>query len=56
MSELNIAIIVIGCIGVLLTIARRIRNDDPNAGYGVAGWTMIIILILLFFGSKGEIK
>ena len=49
MSEKLLGIIIIGVIGSLLTLARRYKNSDGDAGYGVAGWTIIIILIWIFY-------
>jgi len=40
-----IAAILIG--GVALTIARRWNNKDPSAGAGVAGWTIVALLLYL---------
>lgn len=37
------ATMVIGVIGVLLTIARRYKNNDKSAGLGVAGWIVFIL-------------
>ena len=35
--------------GTLLTLARRTNNHDPDAGYGVAGWTIFLIFIYLLY-------
>ena len=40
-----LTIAILGLIGIGLTAARRIRNEDAHAGYGVAGWTFFIILL-----------
>jgi len=32
--------------GALLTLARRWKNEDTTAGYGIVGWTMFIILLI----------
>ena len=33
--------------GALLTFARRYKNQDSNAGYGVAGWAVVVTIVLL---------
>lgn len=37
-------VLAVGLIGVALTLARRWKNKSPEAGLGVAGWTVFIIL------------
>jgi hypothetical protein len=32
--------------GTILTFSRRYNNDDPNAGLGVAGWTIFLIFCI----------
>lgn len=32
--------------GSLLTLARRWNNPDDSAGYGIAGWTMFMCVIV----------
>lgn len=47
MSEKLIATIVIGVAGIGMTFARRYNNtDDRNAGLGVAGWTVFLLLVM----------
>ena len=46
MSEKLIATVVIGIIGTFLTLARRWKNPDKNAGVGVAGWIVFILLCM----------
>ena len=46
MSEKLIATAIIMVCATLLTLARRWNNDDNDAGIGVAGWSMFIILIM----------
>ena len=46
MSEKFYLTIIIGLIGVALTVARRWKNKDGGAGLGVAGWTIFIIFML----------
>ena len=47
MTERLWGVVVIGCVGALITLARRFKNKDSQAGYGVAGWTIIIIILWL---------
>jgi predicted tellurium resistance membrane protein TerC len=30
----------------LMILARRYNNSDSNAGYGIAGWTIFIIICM----------
>lgn len=46
MTEKIAGTIAIGAIGTALTLARRYKNSRSDAGYGIAGWTMFLILIL----------
>ena len=47
MSEKLIATIIIGITGALITFARRYNNPhDSTAGLGVAGWTIVIFLLM----------
>lgn len=39
-------IVAVGLIGIVLTLARRWKNKSPEAGIGVAGWTMFVILLI----------
>ncbi len=50
MSEKLIVTIILGSIGILLTLARRWKNPDGDAGIGVAGWTIFIILCMWYEG------
>jgi len=36
--------LVVGIAGALLVAARRYKNKDKEAGYTIAGWSMVIIL------------
>jgi len=47
MTERLLGVIIIGLVGVLLTFARRFKNEDSDAGYGVAAWTIILIILWL---------
>jgi len=38
---------LIGPIGIGLTLARRWKNDSPDAGLGVAGGTIFILFCWL---------
>ena len=49
-KEKIIATLVIGIIGIFLTLVRRWKNPDKDAGIGVAGWTVFIILCLWYEG------
>jgi hypothetical protein len=49
MSEYEMRLLasgVLGAIGAALTVARRYRNEDTDAGRGTAGWTIFIIFLL----------
>jgi len=47
-EQLTLLVLAIGISGGLLTFGRRIQNpDDVDAGMGVAGWTIFIILLLI---------
>lgn len=46
MTERLIAIMVVGIIGITLTAVRRWKNENPKAGMGVAGWTMVAIVLI----------
>ena len=37
-------IIMIGAAAMIA--ARRFHNHDSHAGYGIAGWTMVIVFIM----------
>jgi len=47
-----IALALISLTGSILTVARRYGNSDldPYAGSGIAGWTIVLFVLLLFFG------
>jgi len=49
MTEKVYGSIMLVCCGTALTVARRWKNSDPNAGYGVAGWTMFGLLMIWIF-------
>jgi hypothetical protein len=40
-------VLVIGLVSTGLIIARRWKNEDARAGYGIAGWTIFIIFTIL---------
>ena len=46
MTEKMLATIVIFIGGILLTLARRYKNENSNAGLGIAGWTIFTIFSL----------
>jgi len=46
MSEKFYLTIVIGIIGIGLTIARRWKNKDEDAGLGAAGFTILILFLM----------
>ena len=41
---------LIGIVEGTLTFARRYKNSNGNAGYGVAGWSVLFLLLWLFAG------
>ena len=45
-----IVFVLIGVVGSVLTFARRYRNSDRHAGYGVAGWTVALLVLWLLAG------
>lgn len=47
MDPLTQRILAVGLVGILLTLARRWKNDDERAGLGVAGWTVAVIVFLI---------
>lgn len=44
MPEIALTILAIGIGGGALTLARRFRNSESNAGEGIAGWSMFLII------------
>jgi len=46
MTEKVLGTIALFIGGTLLTIARRWKNKDKDAGLGIAGWTMFIIICI----------
>ena len=42
----TLAILFVLLGGAALTLARRHKNQDPEAGFGTAGWTVIIALLV----------
>ena len=46
MTEKIIATAVIGIVSTLMIFVRRYKNDDKNAGYGIAGWTIFIMVMM----------
>ncbi len=47
MEEKMLGTIVVGLVGTLLTFARRYNNkEDSAAGLGIAGWTMLILVLM----------
>lgn len=44
MTEKQITLIIVGTVGCLLTIARRLYNkEDPDAGCGIAAGTLLLL-------------
>lgn len=41
MPDWILAKFIIGIMGTALTLARRYNNKDPEAGMGIAGWTIV---------------
>ena len=46
MEEKILGTVVVGLVGTLLTVSRRYGNEDTNAGLGIAGWTMFVIVVI----------
>lgn len=46
MTEKLWATLIIMIGATLMIIARRYKNNNLDAGYGIAGWTMFIILCI----------
>jgi hypothetical protein len=46
MNERLIASAIILIAGILFAAVRRFKNEDPNAGKAVVGWSMFSILII----------
>jgi len=46
MTEKLIATGIIMIGSATMIFARRHNNKDKEAGYGIAGWTMVIILLM----------
>lgn len=42
---------VIMLCGAALTLARRYKNTDKGAGYGISGWTIFFVFILWMQGA-----
>jgi hypothetical protein len=38
--------LAVGIASALMIYARRYKNQDSNAGYGIAGWTVFILLCI----------
>lgn len=51
MSERAAVAVVILAGGALLTFARRWNNTDADAGSGIAGWTIFLVLASLYFDA-----
>lgn len=47
-----VVFVLIGLIGTILTFARRYKNQDSSAGLGIAGWTIVFLLLWLVRASK----
>jgi len=45
-TEKLIATVIILFGAAALTFARRWNNEDTEAGYGVAGWAMFVIIMM----------
>ena len=43
-----LATLVVGLLGSILTFIRRWKNDESAAGAGVSGWTIVVIIFILF--------
>ncbi len=43
---LTASILAVSISGALLTIARRYKNKDDDAGEGIAGWSLFVIICL----------
>lgn len=55
MSEKIIVLWTLIGAGLLLTIARRLWNRDPKAGFGTSGWTIVLIVIwLMMYGPNSQ--
>lgn len=35
--------LAVGIVSALMISARRYKNQDSNAGYGIAGWAIFIL-------------
>jgi len=46
MTEKCIATIIICISSIMMILALRYGNHDKEAGRGVAGWTIVILLFL----------
>ncbi|MFA5398001.1 MAG: hypothetical protein WC346_18460 [Methanogenium sp.] len=46
MNERLISTAIILIAGVIFAIVRRFKNEDPNAGKAVIGWSLFSILII----------
>ena len=38
--------LAVGAVSALMIFARRYKNSDPTAGYGIAGWAVLILLTI----------
>ncbi len=47
-----IGLFSIGIIGALLIFVRRFRNEDPSAGWIVAGWTGFLLFLWVLCAMK----
>lgn len=42
--------LTLALIGVVLTVVRRFRNEEEEAGRGIAGWTLFFVILILMEG------
>ena len=38
--------LAVGIVSTLMIYARRYKNQDSNAGYGIAGWSVFILVCI----------
>ncbi len=46
MTEKCYATIIVLIGSTALVFARRYKNRDTQAGYGIAGWTVLLLLLI----------
>ena len=47
-----VAFVLIGVTGSVLTVARRYRNSDKDAGAGIAAWTAAVLILWVLAGVR----